>query len=305
MKTFRLTLVWLSLLWSTGAAAAVPPVSPAEWQPLYELVDDGLQGDLERLVAANGTWSRLVRAKRMAVGVVDLSGIEPRFARVNGNLMMYAASMPKIAILLAAYVSLEEGTLPDTPRVRKDMTDMIRYSSNDAATRMIDRIGMQRIDEILMDPRFGLYDKSRGGGLWVGKRFAKDGPRVPDPMHGISHGATVTQVCRFYYLLANNRLVAPEWTDQMLSDMSDPGLRHKFVYALMTRAPDATIYRKSGTWRTWHSDSVWVKGGSWRNYILVAMVESPDGEPIIRNLLPAVESVLQKGAKPALVAQPR
>jgi beta-lactamase class A len=185
------------------------------------------------------------------------------------------------------------------------MTDMIRYSSNDAATRMIDRIGMRRIDEILMDPRFGLYDKSRGGGLWVGKRFAKDGPRVPDPMHGISHGATVTQVCRFYYLLANNRLVAPEWTDQMLADMSDPGLRHKFVYALMTRAPDATIYRKSGTWRTWHSDSVWVKGGSWRNYILVAMVESPDGEPIIRNLLPAVEAVLQKGAKPALVAQPR
>ncbi|MEZ5558111.1 MAG: serine hydrolase [Pseudomonadales bacterium] len=266
------------------------------WQPLYDLVDPALQADLEKLMAANPTWNRLARGDRMAVGLVDLATPEPRFARINGNLMMYAASLPKIAILLAAYVSLEDGSLEDTAAIRQDMSDMIRYSSNQAATRMIDRIGMQRIDQILMEPRFGLYDESRGGGLWVGKRFAKQGPRLPDPMNGISHGATVTQICRFYYLLANERLVSPAWTQQMLADMSDPGLHHKFVQALMTRAPDATLYRKSGTWKTWHSDSVWVKGAHWRNYILAAMVESPDGERIIRNLLPAVEAVLEKSA---------
>ena len=173
---------------------------------------------------------------------------------------------------------------------------MIRYSSNEAATRMIDRIGMERIDEILMDPRYNLYDESQGGGLWVGKRFAKQGQRMGDPLHNISHGATVTQICRFYYLLAKGRLVGPGRTQEMLYDMSEPGLYHKFVYALRARAPDATIYRKSGTWRTWHSDSVWVKGKNWRNYILAAMVESADGERIIRNLLPAVEEILRRSA---------
>ncbi|MCB1686381.1 MAG: hypothetical protein KDI31_17925, partial [Pseudomonadales bacterium] len=160
------------------------------------------------------------------------------------------------------------------------------------ATRMIDRIGMERIDEILMDPKYDLYDESRGGGLWVGKRYAKEGRRLPDPMHGISHGATATQICRFYYLLATEKLVGPKWTQQMMDDMSDPHLNHKFVYAIKKRAPEATLYRKSGTWRTWHSDSVWVKGKGWRNYILTAMVDSTDGERIIRELLPAIEPIL-------------
>ena len=36
-----------------------------------------------------------------------------------------------------------------------------------------------------------------GGGLWVGKRYAAAGKRLPDPMNGLSHGATVEQVSRF------------------------------------------------------------------------------------------------------------
>lgn len=300
LHSLRGLMLSFALLWSAAGAAAAAPVPDDGWQPLYDLVDPGLQRGLESVMVRNPTWNRLAKSGRFAVGLVDLAGLEPRFARINGNVMMYAASMPKIAILLAAYVSLEDGTLADTPAIRQDIADMIRVSSNEAATRMIDRIGMARIDQILMDPKFELYDESRGGGLWVGKRYAKAGPRLPDPMHGISHGATVTQVCRFYYLLANDRLVSASRTAEMLADLSDPHLHHKFVHALDERAPDATVYRKSGTWKTWHADSVWVKGARWRNYILVAMVESADGEKIIRNLLPAVESLLM--ARPSIAA---
>lgn len=294
MKPISALLLLVTLI--LGPAAWPAQSGETDWQPLYDLVDPELQADLERIIDANPSWKRLAASGRMAVGLVDMATTAPRFARINGNMMMYAASLPKIAILLAAYVQLEEGKLPDTPNVRKDMTDMIRYSSNEAATRMIDRIGMERIDEILMEPRFGLYDESRGGGLWVGKRFAKQGQRMGDPLHNISHGATVTQICRFYFLLATGQLVGPGRTQEMLYDMSDPGLYHKFVYAIRNRAPDATLYRKSGTWQTWHSDSIWVKGRNWRNYILAAMVESPDGERIIRNVLPAVEDVLKRSA---------
>jgi beta-lactamase class A len=52
------------------------------------------------------------------------------------------------------------------------------------------------------------------------------------------------------------------------------------------------VFRKSGSWRQWHSDSVLVQGPVWRNYILVGLVESPDGENILRALLPAVETLL-------------
>ena len=257
-----------------------------------------LQRALEARVNANPTWRRLVDRKRLAIGVVDLGNLHalPKFARINGNQMMYAASLPKIAILLSAYVSFEDGSLEETPEIHQDLSDMIRVSSNVAATRVLDAVGMAKIESVMRDPQFGFYDEARGGGLWVGKRYASTGPRHGDPLFNISHGATVTQVCRFYSQLAEGHLINVERSKQMLEDLADPGIHHKFVAAIEQRAPRARIFRKSGTWRDWHADSVLVQGPDWRNYILVALVESPDGESILRNLVPAVEEVLNPQA---------
>lgn len=263
-----------------------------DWRPLYESVDADLQKRLEDRLNLNPEWARLISRKKMAVGLVDMSQETARFARVNGNQMMYAASLPKIAILLAAYASFEDGSLPETQQHHKDLADMIRVSSNSAATRLIDAIGLPKIQSVLKDPQNGLYDEKRGGGLWVGKRFASSGKRIGDPMHNISHGATATQVCRFFYLLSAERLVSPERSRMMLNDLVDPRLHHKFVSQIDERAPDAKMYRKSGTWKQWHADAIMVKGTRWRDYILVALVESTNGETIIRQLLPAMEELI-------------
>ena len=274
------------------ASTAAQDVADEEWRPLYERVDAEFQSDLEAAIRANPQWQRLVDRKRLAVAVVDLGTEVPEFARVNGNQMMYAASLPKIAILLAAYVSFEDGSLAETPEIRQDLDDMIRVSSNAAATRVLDAVGMQKLEQVMRDPQFGFYDEKRGGGLWVGKRYASQGVRRGDPMFNISHGATATQVARFYYLLANGRLINQERSEQMLENLADPGLHHKFVAEIEERAPRARIFRKSGTWRDYHSDSVLVRGPNWRNYILVALVQSPEGEEILRSLVPVVEELL-------------
>jgi beta-lactamase class A len=151
---------------------------------------------------------------------------------------------------------------------------------------------MEKINAVLKSPKYELYDVDRGGGLWVGKRYAKKGSRRPDPVNGISHGATVTQICRFYYLLSKKRLVSEYRSEQMLNDLSDPELHHKFVYSLEQIVPSAKLYRKSGTWRRWHSDSVLVKDQRWRNYILAAMVESQQGEKILKNLVFLIEQTI-------------
>lgn len=297
----RLVAAALAALLFLGAPvrAELPPVlcGPAddrEWSPLYDCVDNRLQARLEVALRKVPLWRKLISRQKMAVGVVDLSEPRtPRFARVNGRTMMYAASLPKIAILLAAYVSFEDGTLPETPETREDLAAMIRVSSNSAATRVIDLVGFEKIEAVLRDPAYGLYDEEKGGGLWVGKRYAQAGERIPDPIKGVSHGATATQVCRFYYLLATGRVISPERSRQMLADLSDPGLHHKFVGAIEQRAPDAQLFRKSGTWKNWHSDSVMVWGTSWRRYILVGLVEDPKGEQILRDLVPVVEDLLR------------
>jgi hypothetical protein len=38
---------------------------------------------------------------------------------------------------------------------------------------------------------------------------------------------------------------------------------------------------------------VLVQGPTWRNYILVALVEAENGEAILRGLVPIVEEILQ------------
>ncbi|WP_372682587.1 serine hydrolase [Desulfosarcina sp.] len=292
--------ILLSALMSPSAFAGVDWPLPYDRREkpvksLYTLVDEELEDGLKKAVNTNSRWRSLIRKKKMALGVVDIGNPEAvRFARINGSVMMYAASLPKIAVLLASAQALEEGRIKETPAVLADMRKMISHSDNPAATRMIDRLGFDYIEKVLTAPTYRLYNTERGGGLWVGKRYASAGERHPEQLKGLSHAATATQVCRFYYLLSMGKLVNPYRSRQMLDILADPALHHKFVGVLDKRAPDATMFRKSGTWRDWHADSVLVWGPAWRRYIAVALVEDPDGETIMRDLIAVIDRLLER-----------
>ncbi len=260
---------------------------------LRDQVDPSLESALTKRLMSNNKWKALINNKHMAVGLVDLSDPnKAKYARVNGNEMMYAASLPKIAILLAAMDAIENGEMMQTAEIKNDLNLMIARSDNAASTRMIDRLGYQKIEDVLTDEKYELYDEDYGGGLWVGKRYARSGERNPDPLLGLSHAATVSQVCRYYYLLAHGKLVTPERSKEMLEILDDPKLHHKFVNTLDQVAPKAKVYRKSGSWQTYHSDSVLVWGPK-RKYILVALINDAEGEYILRKLVMAVEDVLK------------
>jgi beta-lactamase class A len=302
MKTLSPSLVLLACLVTVALPGTVygqtTPTLPLNvpdtvWHPLREELDPQLQEQLQKAIAGNKKWSALVAKHKMSLSIVDLSDpAAPRFARVNGDDMMYAASLPKIAILLTAMDRMERGELKETPEIIADLNAMIRNSSNGAATRMIDAVGgLPAIEKVLTDPQYGFFDEERGGGLWVGKRYSKSTRRNPDPLQGLSHAATATQVSRFYYLVAEGRLVSRERSAQMLSILSNPGINHKFVNAIRRIAPQARLYRKSGSWRQWHSDSILVWGPE-RRYIAVCLVDDEAGESIIRNVVPVIDKLL-------------
>jgi beta-lactamase class A len=262
--------------------------------PLRTLVDDNLQNDLSAIVAKNKKWAMLAKNMKLSIGLVDLRDpSNVKFASINGNNMMYAASLPKIAVLLAATDAIEKGELAETDEIKSDMRLMIANSNNAATTRMIDRIGLDKIAEVMQDPEYDFYDQSTGGGLWVGKRYAKTGPRYGDPLKNISHGATAMQVSRFYYLLAYGKLINFERSKEMLGYLSDPALHHKFVNTIDQLAPTAQVYRKSGSWKDFHSDSALVWGTKWRRYILVALAEDAEGEKLMRDLIKEVDAALK------------
>jgi len=280
----------------TEVTASEPaPVEEAADAPLVhlrDLQDDNLSRSLTAKLNANSTWRNLVRQNRMSVGVVDLSDqANARYASVNGQHMMYAASLPKIAVLAAAHDAIERGELQETAAVKSDMRLMIAKSNNAATTRMIDRVGFENIERTMTDPGLKLYDPEHGGGLWVGKRYAAGGRRYPDPIKGISHAATTEQICRYFYLLANDALISPTASSKMRNYLVDPELHHKFVSVLDRVAPEAKVYRKSGSWSTFHADVAMVQGPE-RNYIITALVDDPQGEQICRDLAKVLDQLL-------------
>lgn len=270
-------------------------IDDSKIKSLNNLKNTELQKNLEIELNKVPAWKKLIEQNKMAVGLIDLSNPEEaKYAGVNSNQMMYAASLPKIAILLTAMDAIEKGQLKETPEIIKDLRLMISNSNNQASTRMIDKLGYKKIASVMTDEKYKLYDNINGG-LWVGKRYAAGGPTNREPIKNLSHAATVAQVCKYYYLLANGKLVNPEKSKQMLDILENPALHHKFVNTLDLIAPDARLFRKSGSWKNFHSDSVLVWGKEvTRRYILVALIDDNNGENIIRNLVVPVEKVLKK-----------
>jgi beta-lactamase class A len=228
----------------------------------------------------------------LSVALVDITDVDrPRVAAVNGDQMMYAASLPKIAVLLAVFQKVHDGQLALDPEIESQLTQMIRDSSNTAASALMDRVGKQYIADVLRSPRYRLYDPHHNGGLWVGKNYAQAGLWKRDPLHNISHGATAMQVARFYYMLETGALVTPAYSKKMKAILSQSTLNHKFVMGLKKHHPDASVCRKSGSWRQWHSDSAIVEHHG-RRYIAVALCESPQGKTWLPKIIVAMDKVV-------------
>jgi len=278
------------------AAAACMVVARAEPGAIPELrsaADSELQRGLERVVADLGL-APAVQSHQLSLALVDVSRpASPRLAMLNGDEIMYAASLPKIAILFGAMVEAERGRLPINEKTVGAMTNMIRYSSNDDATRVLGWVGGERLLEILQSDRYRFYDAAGGGGLWVGKAYGKDSAYRRDPVGNLSHGATAFQVARLYYLLATNSLLSPRFNELMKETLSNPGIHHKFVKGLDGIA-DVKIFRKSGTWKDFHADSALIEQGD-RRYVLVGIARHAEaGQWLARLAAPLHELVTSR-----------
>jgi beta-lactamase class A len=310
--TLRGPIIWLLTGWitigtiaqaeiaETPAAPVHPPgaklpgtssqVAPT-WPLLRYSRDPWLQSELRATLKRLGL-DRAANERRLAVALVDITVRErPRVAAVNAHEMMYAASLPKIAILLGAFQKASEGGLELNEENRRLLTDMIRRSSNSAATRMLEQVGFRYVADMLQSARYRLYDPEMNGGLWVGKPYAKQGAWKRDPLYNLSHAATPFEVARFYYMLDTGQLVSPQASAEMREMLSDPAIEHKFVAGLSAHRPGSEILRKSGTWRTFHSDSAIVERNG-RRYIAVGMANHPSGGRWLSRLIVALDDLV-------------
>ena len=302
-KTLALPRRWLAcgaLLVCAAAAQAQTPVAP----DLRAARDPQMQQALEGAVRELGLQSSLAQ-HRLSVALVDVTDSgAPRLAMLNGDDMMYAASMPKVGILLGALAEAESGRFPLDEQRLQAMNRMIRNSSNEDASRVLDWVGGERLLEWLQSDRFRLYDAQGGGGLWVGKGYGPAPAFRRDPVANLSHGATAFQVARLYTMLAAGTLFSPRYNALMMDILSRPGIQHKFVKALQD-IPGVRIFRKSGTWKNYHADSALVEQDG-RRFVMVAIAEdAAGGDWLVRLGAKMHQIVMGSGRQQAAAATAR
>lgn len=301
LATFALSCLCLNV----GAAvmkydAAGNGRTVVNYPSLLDQRDLGLQARFSKLFK-RPDLARAVREQRLSAALVDITYIDqPKMAQINGNTMLYAASLPKIAILLGAYEKAADQGARIDESTHESLVAMIRYSSNRAATEMYESVGPAYLADVLQSKRYRLYDNRENGGLWVGRPYAKQSTWKRDPLHNISHGANAMQVARFYYLLETGQLVSEQASKSMKNILSEPGIRHKFVKGLADK-PNARIFRKSGSWRSYHSDGGIIEHNG-RRYIAVVIANDSNGGAWIEDLIGKFDQLIT-GDQPQLLAK--
>jgi hypothetical protein len=168
----------------------LPGNAQAETYPsLWESLDPDFSQALETALKKEfqGEYRQAVESKKAAFVVVDITDVQhPKVAGVNPDVMLYAASMPKIGILLGAFVKIESGEMSLDDQTRDELTRMIRKSSNEAATAVLKRVGIENLADILQSEKYRLYDPKHNGGLWVGRDYSGGPVWKRDPLHNIS-----------------------------------------------------------------------------------------------------------------------
>jgi beta-lactamase class A len=287
-----LLLLMGSINLSTPPGPAPAPVLPEFTLDYHTSCDIALQAGIEACDLALRARHGMTAADT-AVGVLDLR--QPRVAMVRPDRIEYAASVPKIGILLAYFVQHPGAAHELDPTVRRELELMIKQSSNELAAKYSRELGLAAIRQVLDAHHF--YDAARGGGLWVGKHYGASDERLGDPVADHSHAATVRQLLRFYLLLEQDRLVSPAASRTMREIFAAPGIPHdeiKFVKGLAGRP--VTLRRKSGTWEHWFHDTAVVTGPG-RHYILVALTHHPRGDAYLEELAAAVDDLLTPGER--------
>jgi beta-lactamase class A len=289
-------LLFIAIMFALTACMSTSPRSSEALQG-YVLdygtpVDPALQASLEAVDAELRTRYGMT-AEQTAIGVLDLDHL--RVAAVNPDSIQYAASVPKIGILLAYFQLHPEAATQLDAQTRHELGLMIKVSSNEMAAKYSRAIGLREIQQVLNS--YGFYDAAHGGGIWVGKHYGPDSERIGDPVADHSHAATVRQLLRYYLLLEQGKLVSPAASKTMREIFASPDIPHedlKFTKALAGRK--VRILRKSGSWEDWLHDTADITGRN-RHYILVGLTHHPKGDDYLADLAVAVDDLMIKAAR--------
>jgi hypothetical protein len=293
MPGLRLALALAIALASAAGAADTPPAAAArEWLGTIQSSPD-LQKFLDRTIADLRAGDAALRRTDFRVAVLDLGGDVPRLAHHAGTTSMYPASVVKFVYLMAAYAFRDAGKLRFDDELERQMTEMIRVSSNQATQRVFARItGTSPGPELppgeyvkFRQQRLVVQDWLRslgvddlhcvnptydGGGDMSprDRQFLQDGT-VPGCMphrpgeHPNRTGMTTVGTVKLLGLLATDRALSSASSADVRRRMRRDPTQQRHLAARIAggaaRLPGLEVFAKSGTWGPIYADAGIVK----------------------------------------------
>src|SRR5438067_13615511 len=164
------SLCLVACVFAQAAATTIATTSPAS-RPFADYVldyttptDPALQSKIEH-IDSELRDKYAMQGDQTAVGVLDLVNL--RLAMIRPDAIEYAASVPKIGILLAYFQLHPQAATNLDPQTRHELGLMAKQSNNEMASKFSHELGLASIQKVLNDD--GFYDEAHGGGIWVGK----------------------------------------------------------------------------------------------------------------------------------------
>jgi len=295
----RRVSVVLAVLAAVAGAAPAPaaggPSVPAarSWLAAIRPSPD-LQEFLDRTIAELRTRDAALRRTDLRAAVLDLrDNGAPLLAHHHGTAPMYPASVVKFVYLMAAYAFRDAGTVRFDDALERELTAMIRVSSNQATQRVFARITGTAPGKELPPDEYAAYRRRRlvvqdwlrslgiddlhcvnptydGGGDISprDRQFLQDGS-VPGCMphrpgeHPNRTGMTTVGTVKLLGLLATDRALAPASSADVRRRMRRDPREQRHLAARIAggaaRLPGLEAYAKSGTWGPIYADAGIVK----------------------------------------------
>src|SRR5438874_12911367 len=110
--------------------------------------DAALQSTVEHIDAVLRP-NYAMQSEQTAVGVLDL--VHLRLAMIRPDAIEYAASVPKIGILLAYFQLHPEAATNLDPQTRHELGLMAKQSNNEMASKFSHELGLASIQKVLND----------------------------------------------------------------------------------------------------------------------------------------------------------
>jgi beta-lactamase class A len=264
----------------TAAAAWLATVRPSP----------DLQAFLDRTVDALESRDARLRTAAVRVAVLDLAhGEPPRLADRHGDAPIYPASVVKFVYLMAAYRWQEQGRLRIEGDFDRELSEMIRQSSNQATQKVFARLTDTAPGPELPPEAYRDYCERRqvvkrwlatlgvtdlhcvnptydGGGDLFGRdaQFLRDASVVGGLGRGRGEppnrqAMTANGTVRLLALLATDRALTAEDSATVRRRMrrdpvEQPHLAHRIAGGAK-RIAGLEVYAKSGTWGPIYADA--------------------------------------------------